>query len=245
MKKIMFNDEQELTDLVLTGRKTMTRREAKLPDGLKPDDVWNPVMGIDEQGCVYFTVDCIDGKQRDIYPPYQVGEEVAVAQRYETILKMYPEPQKKYGGDYNNMHWPAAVCRAVNNHKGWANKMYVHADLMPHRIKITNIKMERQNDISDEDCRREGIIHVTWRQWLKQDIGDLSPQQYRDHDLWTLPKYKETFSDPWADDAPAAWAAETPQAAFIVLLSKLTRKQPSVISARNPWDFAFEFELVK
>ena len=35
--------------------------------------------------------------------------------------------------------------------------MYVRADLMPHAIRITGIKCERIQDISDEDCFQEGI----------------------------------------------------------------------------------------
>ena len=43
---------------------------------------------------------------------------------------------------------------------GWTNKMFVKADLMPHHIEITGIKVERLQDISDEDCLKEGIIHA-------------------------------------------------------------------------------------
>jgi hypothetical protein len=46
-------------------------------------------MGIDSKGRVYFTVDCIDGKQRDLYPQYQIGEEVAVAQSYLGLTTWY------------------------------------------------------------------------------------------------------------------------------------------------------------
>lgn len=36
--------------------------------------------------------------------------------------------------------------------------MFVKANLMPHQIRITNIHVERLQDISDEDCIREGIV---------------------------------------------------------------------------------------
>ena len=41
---------------------------------------------------------------------------------------------------------------------GWSNKEFVRADLMPHRIRITGIKCERLQDISEEDCMKEGIL---------------------------------------------------------------------------------------
>lgn len=100
MKKILFNDRYGLTQAVLDGKKTMTRREVKLPNGMAHSDIWNPVMGIDDKGKVYFTFDCIDSKQRDICPSYQIGEEVAIAQKYwdlrncdafyESLQKAYP-----------------------------------------------------------------------------------------------------------------------------------------------------------
>ena len=36
--------------------------------------------------------------------------------------------------------------------------MFVRADLMPHRIRITDIKVERLQEISDEDCLSEGLV---------------------------------------------------------------------------------------
>ena len=35
--------------------------------------------------------------------------------------------------------------------------MYVAADLMPHRIRMNSWRVERLQDITDEDCIREGI----------------------------------------------------------------------------------------
>ena len=76
------------------------------------------------------------------YAPYKVGEVVAVAQCYLDI----GSPQfDKFGYDVS----------------GNTNKMFVKAELMPHKIKITNVRIERLQDISDEDCLREGISHYT------------------------------------------------------------------------------------
>lgn len=68
---------------------------------------------------------------------YHFDEVVSVAQRYCDVLHCADVPK----GD----------------EKGWGNKMFVKADLMPHHIKIAYIKVERLQDISDEDCLREGI----------------------------------------------------------------------------------------
>lgn len=38
--------------------------------------------------------------------------------------------------------------------------MFVEADLMPHHIKITNVKIEHLQDISDYDILHEGVRKV-------------------------------------------------------------------------------------
>lgn len=37
-------------------------------------------------------------------------------------------------------------------------KMFVKAEYMPHHIRITDVRVERLQDISDEDCLREGVL---------------------------------------------------------------------------------------
>lgn len=231
MKKIMFSDRYGLTQAVLDGKKTMTRREIKLPDDITHFDIWNPVMGIDDKGKVYFTFDCIDFKQRDIRPSYQIGDEVAIAQAYKTLRwSVLP-----------GIDWKA-ITDEVTHSKGWTNKMFVKAEYMPHRIRITNIKVERLQDISEEDCRREGIVPFTWRQWLEQDINDLSPQKYKDWGVWTLPKFIDGLSDSFEESDPDEYMAKEPHTAFAVLIFKLMGRKTW---ERNPYVFAYEFELIR
>lgn len=151
MKRIMFKDRYGLTQAVLDGKKTMTRREIKLPNGITHSDMWNPVMGVDVKGKVYFTFDCICCEQRDIAPLYQVGEEVAIAQSYETLAN------SRYRDELGMMDTPTTLKKEFCG-KGWGNKMFVKAEYMPYRIRITNIKVERLQDISEEDCMREGLL---------------------------------------------------------------------------------------
>lgn len=87
----------------------------------------------------------IDGGQ--ILPKYKVGEVVAIAQSYETIYHRYA------------YYFEIELETIMKNSKGWNNKMFVKTDLMPHHIRITKVKAERLQDISEEDCLKEGIMY--------------------------------------------------------------------------------------
>ena len=42
-------------------------------------------------------------------------------------------------------------------HPGWVNKMFVKPDLMPHRIRIKSVMPCRLQCVNEEECLREGI----------------------------------------------------------------------------------------
>lgn len=121
MKKILFNDKYGLTEAVLEGRKTMTRRICK-------EQVW-AFSDIEnaKNGIFHFEI-----------PRYKVGDVVSIAQKYSEI-GIGPFP----------------FCES-----GWRNKMFVRADLMPHHIRITDVRVERLNDITPDDCLKEGISFI-------------------------------------------------------------------------------------
>ena len=78
--------------------------------------------------------------------PYKVGEIVAIAQSYKEV---YPNADFEMVGN-----------GFMTESAGWNNKMFVRAELMPHHIRITDVKVERLQDISEEDCLKEGIIFI-------------------------------------------------------------------------------------
>lgn len=77
---------------------------------------------------------------------YNVGEEVAVAQSYKNI---HAEILREVGD--------LELKQEFLKSKGYTNKMFVRADKMPHRIRITDIRAERLQEISYDDCLAEGI----------------------------------------------------------------------------------------
>lgn len=140
MKKIMFNDRYGLTQAVIKGRKTMTRRMISGSPLLPADHI---------EEARYFAgfiqIVANDGETLlEVKSRYKVGEVVAVAQRYQDIF------------DYSNCVNPYAW-EDDDKPSGWTNKMLTKAELMPHQIRITGIKCERLYDISEADCLKEGV----------------------------------------------------------------------------------------
>jgi hypothetical protein len=142
MKKMMFNDKYGLTKAVLELLKSMTRRIAD-----SAGDIDNMEFKRFQDGKAVFA--SATGVAR-IEPKYKVGEVVAVAQAYQELLYNIgtAEGAKKFN--------------TLSKTSGWSNKMFVKADLMPHHVRITNVRVERLQDISDEDCLKEGITKPTF-----------------------------------------------------------------------------------
>lgn len=208
MQKIMFNDRYGLTDAVIEGRQTMTRR--LVSDRLWEiwtdyDDFCNSVIGgIARDGTsvsreYYHECDFFKDKCR-----HKVGEVVAVAQSYEQVYRQ------------GNMDADDAIIRGLKYDPGMYNKMYVRAALMPHQIRITGIRCEHLQDISGEDCIKEGVR-----------VGSQAleyPYYFIDTKQFLICDYK------------------SPREAFAALIDKVSGRGTW---DRNPWVVAYEFELVK
>ena len=193
----MFNDKYGLTQAVLEGRKTMTRRIIKL-DKLGEYNFDNAL----KQEWGRKSIEAYINN----YARYKVGEVIAIAQSYETVFHS--------GNCPNDFFVDSSTINKKYCGAGFKNKMFVKADLMPHHIKITGIKVERLQDISDEDCLKEGIIHVST--FLGQKIY---------HTPHTKRGYLST---------------DIPQQAFEFLINKVSGKG---IWESNPFVFAYEFRL--
>lgn len=195
MQKIMFNDKYGLTQAVLDGRKTQTRRIAhagyiKFPNtciGLKGNN----------RNKLYLK----NGKNIVARSRYKIGEEVAIAQAYRVAACNVDYSDKKI--------------EEVDCSKGWKNKMFVKADLMPHRIRIVNIRAERLQEISDEDCFAEGVV---------QQHGEGANGEIFSYIPYEKPLYI------------------TPREAYAALIDKISGKGTW---ASNPYIFVYEFELIK
>ena len=127
--------------------------------------------------------------------PYKVGEVVAIAQSYYTIGKTQYD---KFG----------------NGVPGNSNKMFTRAELMPHHIQITDVKIERLQSISDENILKEGV--------------------------WQYPKLRAYHVSKATGFAPDV-AFLTAREAFAYLIDRISGKGTW---ESNPLVVAYSFELI-
>lgn len=223
MKKILFNDKYCLTQAVLEGRKTTTRRivtdkklhywKCSCPDmvivrvpesqKLKTDDD-NTYFGIKDKMPSEYYCDTITS-------PYKVGEVVSIAQSYMDVDLFH-----RKGKNAAYLEYLDSILPELKLSPGWGNKMFTKAALMPHHIKITGIKIERLQNISDEDCLKEGIYKG---QCGSADTHFMDAYYYK------------------GDIQPYC----TPREAFAALIDKVSGKGAW---ESNPYVFVYEFELV-
>ena len=198
----MFNDKYGLTAAVLRGVKTQTRRDAmKLAY-----DYWNgkklgdyPTLSL----CEYVLQ----------HAAYNVGDVVAVAQCYRDV--------------YPNADFEMIDTQFMTETPGWTNKMFVKAELMPHRIKITRVRLQLLQDISDEDYLKEGIFY---------DKENGKSVGYH----FAVPFYY-TFKGAFNTKTGRMLHWTTPREAYAVLIDKISGKGTW---ERNPYVLAYDFELV-
>ena len=183
MKKIMFNDKYSLTQAVLDGRKTMTRRIIKCPRTFRGEwvagfniHIRHSDKKIVDWPCMY-DADEREFDMGEILPKYELGEVVAIAQSYMDVDRFY-----RKGKNAAYLEYLDSILPELKLYPGWTNKMFVRADLMPHHIRITDIKIERLQNISDEDCFKEGIF--------KWDAGQKDIPFYSFHNA-DIPDYND------------------------------------------------------
>lgn len=171
MKKIMFNDKFHLTQSVLDGTKTMTRRLLAMPKTCNGKEVYGFNVITNVFGTQYVElVDDDEGLLGSWKPYYGVGEIVAIAQNYKNIYSEMIVDFAKH-----NYHIPREDAaekfkKVYESYAGWNNKMFVKAALMPHHIRITDIRVERLQDISDEDILKGEGVKLTDKYFLPNGI---------------------------------------------------------------------------
>lgn len=210
MKKMMFNDRYAQTEAVIKELKIQTRRLMKNQSGNLAGQIKYTKKG---SSLVYVLADFDNGITEDC--PYAIGEIVAVAQSYFSTWNQSDWDNriryKKFTSSYG-----------VVTHGGWANKQFVFAEDMPYQIRILDVRAERLQDITEEDCLREGI--------------------YKDECKTYFNGYAFELTRCVGNCILASQWYKSPKNAFADLIDKISGKGTW---QANPYVWRIEFELVE
>ena len=197
MKSILFNDE--MVRAILDGRKTQTRR-ALTPQPTPIDGGWR------WKDCMMFNIDLSDSCLLSNMCPFgKPGDRLWVREAFGVVESRFAprgctiryraddatgevvgESGLKYAGKDMSFRWRPSI-----HMPRWASRI---------TLEITDIRCQRLQDISEEDCWSEGIEEV---RYAGDEHGSLRGSVLEDYRaLW------DSIANPgakWRDD-PWVWA---------------------------------------
>lgn len=201
-KPILFNTE--MVQAILEGRKTQTRRPIKQP------------FEIHEYGNTIFVTHPKDFKDEycrfhPYEPPCHVGDTLWVRETWQLLPSRFDEIPPEYNYIYAASHELSEECT------GWRPSIHMPKKAARIFLKVTNVRVERLHDITEDGARAEGI-----RSWTKD--GQVYKYSHADEFNWRdAPKTaKEAFEKLWNScyDFPKSWLG-------------------------NPWVWVIEFERLE
>jgi hypothetical protein len=154
----------------------------------------------------------IDGAGHSVEktPRYKVGETLYLKEPYAALPAVEPE----------RVEYKFARQRSGANGENfkWQNKLFMPERYARYFIEITGVRVERLQDISEEDCFKEGIAEL-----------------FNAYEGWV--HYDWLFRCP-----PACTWYYTPRKAYAALIDKVDGEGTW---AKNPYVFVYDFLLAK
>ena len=170
-RPVIFNGE--MVRAILDGRKTQTRRVMKVqpkPSETRPGDFWFSSKKLESMVHVSDfmpgnspVADCHLFFQEHCCPFGQVGDRLWVRETFAAFDADWKHPGKPHDlkdGPWPNVVYPASVakipdgtCRPSIHMPRWASRIL---------LEITAVRVERLNDISQEDAQAEGMELTGW-----------------------------------------------------------------------------------
>lgn len=211
-KPILFNTE--MVKAILDGRKTTTRRLLKQPFEVHPNGYITKPRG-NERLCPY-------------EPPYVVGDTLWVRETWATHYDgIHDGLAYCYKADGINL---SSECLSGENNR-WYPSIHMPREAARLFLKVTDVRVERLQDITEEQAKSEGVITndavkvSSYRYWFEQlwDSIYAAPCPVKEKGVIT-----HYISYPWKD-------------------TRETREYKGLpwIVYGNPWVWANSFERIR
>lgn len=184
---ILFN-----TDMVrgiLDGRKTVTRRVIKgLPDGTYDvkfnGEEWEALFGTVGKGA------CFDF-YKELKLPCQTGDILYVRETWQeccrnTIHSQIVHNKYCFKASVDNPIY-GCIDRECGQICNWKPSIHMPKEAARIWLKVTDVRVERLQDITDDQAKKEGICEEWAMAWWKPT--------YNDPDSGGYPCYRDTFAN--------------------------------------------------
>lgn len=139
--------KEPLYNAIARGDKTQTRRVVKIDS---KEEIVTEVHNSENPRILVES----DIKQRVIYPRYNVGETVYLKEPYQLIYKSWDSSGEPLELNFIEYKYDR---ESLDPEFIWKNKMFMPEKYARRFIKITNIRVERLQDISEVDILCEGV----------------------------------------------------------------------------------------
>lgn len=180
IKPIIFNTE--MVKAILIDEKLSTRRPVK---GLNPSWLWSGHIMSSTDSKIVGCANWVKTKGAPMYydnfykkPPYEIGDIIYIRETWKRFKKAQGQ-----GSSFHVEEFTAYRADKDNpNHKKsseWYDGKWKPSIHMPKKyarlfLKVTNVRVERVQDITEEDAKREGVLRIgsdtAWKDYLRNGI---------------------------------------------------------------------------
>lgn len=202
MKPAIFNTE--MVRAILDGRKTQTRRACKVQP--RHNDVYADQYNHNSMQYAYWA---LDNRLHDYLEktPYKVGDIIYVRETFGSQLRT------RYGGTGYFTVYKADYIEDIfhegypKDHDGakvkWKPSIHMPKEYARLFLRVKDVRIERLNEISEEDAISEGIEEHYEREIVGMECYGGDPVEiYGEVRSFSAPKSKEVFE--YADEAFAS-----------------------------------------
>lgn len=177
IKPILFNTE--MVRAILDGRKTCTRRIAK---GFIPDDALWGYTAFTPKGYISCRGVYADGYGEGFYKlPYQPGDILYVRETWQYLYELDGNEQviedtgKYYYAATDTIPFDTYVDEngVTHDHAPWRPSIHMPKEAARIWLKVTNVRAERLQDITDDGAKAEGANwkngkNVGWEEKMRR-----------------------------------------------------------------------------
>ncbi len=214
-KPILFNND--MVRAILDGRKTVTRRVVKP----QPREIYHGGTLFEDDDALVALVESQNGRLEQNVSPYRPGDILYVRETWAELETVHRVPYWAYKADDQTLHHSSG-----ENFERWHPSIHMPKEAARIFLRVTNVRVERLQDITDSECMAEGICS-----WSKD--GKL---------------YKYYLADEEGDYPDCEWSEcpKTPQDAMQRIWDSTIKKSDLDRYGwdANPWVWVIEFERI-